>query len=313
MKVESPYGVPLGSIQAMLADLGCACKRDGDDLMVTVGEQETRIAVDGVPGYVPGTVGVCAVVRIVSEIDDELFRIIRKRSPSWLLMANSMAALGAMMEQGEKIVIGSRISVFETENVWSQLHVPMIVGTALWASCAICGGARAAIEKRELQDGTSRWSQEDFDSIAAVMSHISVCNADPTGFTAEFGLEPGATSAVMGHANTALLRMRTDQPHAFLEGGLLVQLRLPHPILESAEIVEVCARLNQLEMAAEDIPPHCGAWCRGPGGMGMAYVSYLPNSLHAVPGVATNIAVWSLHRAQWASKQLRDLGYALTQ
>ena len=66
--------------------------------------------------------------------------------------------------------------------------------------------------------------------------------------------------------------------------------------------------LNNMEMAARDLPPHFGAWCTGKLGNNPAYLSFLPNALHSVSGIAANVAVWALGRAQMANAVLASLG-----
>jgi len=39
-----------------------------------------------------------------------------------------------------------------------------------------------------------------------------------------------------------------------------------------------------------------------------AYVSFLPNAMRGVSGIATNVSIWVLDRARWASAMLASLG-----
>jgi hypothetical protein len=41
--------------------------------------------------------------------------------------------------------------------------------------------------------------------------------------------------------------------------------------------------------------------------MNPAYVSFLPNSLHSIEGIATNFSIWAFHRARWANAILSSL------
>jgi hypothetical protein len=71
---------------------------------------------------------------------------------------------------------------------------------------------------------------------------------------------------------------------------------------------QVCVQLNNMEMAADDLPPHSGAWCKGKLGNNAAYVSFFPNPLHSTSGIAVNMAPWAINRAQWANAKLASLG-----
>ena len=43
-------------------------------------------------------------------------------------------------------------------------------------------------------------------------------------------------------------------------------------------------------------------------GPGVAYVSFIPNGLQVVPGIAANAVLWAMHRAEWADGELRAMG-----
>jgi hypothetical protein len=57
------------------------------------------------------------------------------------------------------------------------------------------------------------------------------------------------------------------------------------------------------------LPPHLGAWCEGKGGDNFAYVSFLPNLLRDVPGIATRASGWARSRAE-AVVNLLDMAKA---
>ena len=99
-----------------------------------------------------------------------------------------------------------------------------------------------------------------------------------------------------------------DEPHPEFGGGLFCLLEMPHRISDEDRLMEICLQLNRMEMAARALPPHFGAWCPGNLGNNPAYVSFLPNILHSVPGIAVNIAVWATGRATWANTVLTSMG-----
>jgi hypothetical protein len=37
-------------------------------------------------------------------------------------------------------------------------------------------------------------------------------------------------------------------------------------------------------------------------------VTFLPNALHPVSGIAVNVAIWVMHSAQWANGMLASMG-----
>ncbi|MFN9451192.1 MAG: hypothetical protein ACK58U_16240, partial [Rubrivivax sp.] len=83
---------------------------------------------------------------------------------------------------------------------------------------------------------------------------------------------------------------------------------MPHQLQDERRLNQVCLQLNNMEMAAHDLPPHFGAWCPGKWGNNPAYISFLPNPLYAASGIAVNSAFWAMNRAQWANAMLASLG-----
>ena len=128
------------------------------------------------------------------------------------------------------------------------------------------------------------------------------------GLTAEFPLGSGAVSAASGDRQTALYQVMADQPHPEAGGGLFCLLQMPHQVAGEEKLHKICTQLNRMEMAEDDLAPHFGAWCVGKLGSNPADVSFLPNMLHRVSGIAVNNAVWAMNRAIWANKKLKSMG-----
>jgi hypothetical protein len=155
----------------------------------------------------------------------------------------------------------------------------------------------------------SFWTDDDFELVHSTLSDISVCTTGGPGLTVEFGLRPGELAAIAGDRATALWEMKTDQPHPEIGGGLFCILNLPHQFDSQDELDRAVLALNRMEMAGNDLPPHFGAWCRGKRGNNPAYVSFLPNDLHTIAeGIALNMSMWALIRAQLADAMLQTMG-----
>ena len=115
-------------------------------------------------------------------------------------------------------------------------------------------------------------------------------------------------SAATGDDKTALFQLMADQPHPELGGGRFWLLQMLHQLGDEDRLKKICLQLNSMEMAPHDLPPHLGAWCPGRLGDNPSYVSFLPNALHNVPGIAVNMGFWAANRAQWANAMLASLG-----
>jgi hypothetical protein len=165
--------------------------------------------------------------------------------------------------------------------------------------------------KEEPLRGASAWTAQDLNLVEFQLSKIFVCSTGDLRLTAQLSLRNGNGSAMFGDHHTALWRIFADQPHPRLGGGLFCLLELPHRIVDESRRDLVLNRLNQMEMAADDQPPHFGAWCRGHLGDNPAYVAFFPNVMHALDGIALNASIWALHRAEWADAALAALGVRL--
>jgi hypothetical protein len=221
---------------------------------------------------------------------------------------NRRAALGAFtVDAPHKVLVGSRLTIYESEQLTFQL--PLLVCSVLTAPDALLGDPRPLLSSGESDsDNRSEWTYIDLAEVANHLSRDCLCNADATGLTAEFGLRSGKVSAGMGDHRTALWELQSDKPHPLLGGGLLCLLQLPHQIASKSSLGELLVKLNQMEMAAYQLTPHFGAWCEGRSRNNPAYVSFLPNGLHEVNGIAVMVSNWARYRAQWANAMLASLG-----
>jgi hypothetical protein len=169
------------------------------------------------------------------------------------------------------------------------------------------GAIQAMVGNREARGGESVWTVEDFDYVQSSLSKFCVCTGGGLGLTAEFGLRPGATTAMLDGPRTALWQLKAEQPHPDLGGGLLCLLHMPHSVARE-RLPGILQELNRREMAPRDQPPHFGAWCQGNSGNTLTYVSFLPNVMHGTAGIALNVSIWAFHRAHWADAYLASIG-----
>jgi hypothetical protein len=305
----NPLGVPLGDLALMLSTGTIKASIEGNALLAKHDHYTTRVEVVPPDRGAGSDEPIKAVVRVVTELPGPIQKMMRGREAEMFAAFNPMAALGALTIEKGRICVGSRLTIFEREDAWRNLHVPLLLFTIIGGTEAILGAMRRTFAGEPTRGGDSEWDEDELESLEETMSRFCVCSSGGLGFTAEFGLEPGAASAAAGHHNTALFQLRADQPHPELGGGLFVLLQLPHKLPGARQVQEACMRLNQLEMAASDIPPHFGAWCPGRMGGNLAYVSFLPNFMHKVPNIAMNATMWAIHRAEWGSNQLAAMGH----
>lgn len=302
----NPLGVPIGDLLMMLQPTTIKAKLEGSTLVARHEHYTMRIEVLPPENSESENGPIQAVVRITTELPKAILEFLK--TPEMTVAMNSFAALGALTFDHGKAYIGSRLTIYEAEDAWRNLHFPLLAFTIICGSEAILGGIRRTLTGENQRGGDSDWTEDDLEQVHHHLSQVSVCTLGGLGLTAEFGLGDGAISAAVGDHKTALFQLMADQPHPELGGGLFCLLQMPHQISDEKRLNQVCVQLNNMEMAAHDLPPHFGAWCAGKMGNNPAYVSFLPNVLHAATGIAKNASFWAMNRAQWANAMLASLG-----
>ena len=306
-KDSNTLGVPLGELLLMLEPTTLKAHQDGNTIVVQHEHYKTLIEV--VPPDQSGSQNdpVRAVVRMTTEFPSQLKDFINEAPEIW----NAFASLGAVTYQNDRLFVGSRLTLGEAdlaEDVWGRLYLPLLLTATIWGAEAFLGAMRRRFAGQEGVSGTSDWTEVDMKYVEHSLSQHCLCFGDARRFSAEFGLTEGATSAVVGD-RTALFQLIADQPNPEVGGGLFCLLQMPHIFNDKARVKRVCTQLNNMEMGAYDLPPHFGAWCPDSSEDNLAYVSFLPNELHKmIPGIAVNMAVWAMYRAQSANAFLALIG-----
>ena len=307
----NPLGVPLGDLQALLAPTSIKASLMENGLLALHEHYTIRIEVVPPENRQSENGPIRAVVQMITELPSKFVTMLNGREADATAAFNAFAGLGALYSDESTIRIGSRLTIYEKDDAWKKLHLPLLFVTTVCGTEAILGGARRVMAKEGNRGGYSEWTDNDLEQVESYLSRLFLCTRGGLGLTAEFGLTEGAISAAAGTRNTALFQMMADQPHPELGGGLFCVLQMPHQVTDERGLQKVCMQLNKLEMAPQDLTPHFGAWCPGKLGNNPAYVSFLPNHLHAVPGIALNYAIWAMFRAKWASAKLEAMGLHL--
>ncbi len=305
---SAPLGVPLSDLMPMLAPTTLKAAIVGNTLIAQ--HEQYKVTVEVIPPEVRGTEDgpIRAVVRIKSGIPKAILDQLGGKLEGLPAALNGFAALGAVTCEGKEIYVGSRLTIYESEDAWRTLHLPVLLFTIISGSEPVLGGFRRVLGSEPPRGGRSKWSEGDFEVTHSMLSRVCLCTIGGLGLTAEFGLSEGSMSAGVGHTDTALFQMAADQPHPEFGGGLFCLLQLPHELPDEKRLEAVCAKLNQIEMKAIGLPPHFGAWCAGKRGNNPAYVCFIPNALYSVSGIALNAAVWAMNRARLANTMLAEMG-----
>lgn len=303
-----PLGVPLGDLGDLLEAASIPVERRDRVLIARHHPYTTQVEVVPPDADASGGEDVQAVVRVVTELPAMVQTVVNRHPEVACAAFNPLASLGALHEDAKGLVVGSRLTIYQGEDAWRTLQLPMLMFSVLCAAPALVGGMGRALRHQPVRGGESSWTERDLVQAEGLLSSLCVCTLGGLGLTAEFGLREGEASAVIGDSHTALFQLHAGQPHPQLGAGLFSLLQMPHQAADEAQVAQVCEQLNRMEMQAEDLPPHFGAWCPGRLGHNLAYVSFLPNAMHAISGVAANLGVWALHRARWAAAMMPALG-----
>jgi len=308
---EPVLGVALQELEAMLAPTTIKASRKNDNTLLAKHEHYTvKVEVVQADQRDSENGPIRAAVRLTSELPAQIRQMFDGKEDAATSAFNAFAALSALYVDGGKLLNGSRLTIYEEEDSWSTLHLPLLLFTVIAGNEPILGAMRRTFGGQAPRGGSSEWTEQDMQQVESYLSQICVCTTGGAGLTAEFPLAAGVVSAATGNTETALFQLMADQPHPEMGGGLFCLLQMPQQIGDSARLQSICAQLNKLEMAAADLPPHFGAWCPGKLGGNPAYISFLPNSLHRVSGIAVNTAFWAANRANWANRMLVSMGFA---
>jgi hypothetical protein len=309
-----PLGVPLHEVEEILRESNFDVLRDGNTLVLrrynpVIGEPlVTRIAVMPPEPKDAKSGTVKAVVRVFTLLPNAYGECF---DAEMLCFVNRHAGLGAVTVTKEASFIGSRFTVHADNEDWDE-QCPLIAASAATAQVAITT-VRRVLNKEPTLPAASAWTLADFEQVTAALGENCATTCAPDRMTAEFPLKPqGPLSAFAAESPaddmTAFWELLTTPPHIELGGGLFCMLQLPQRFPQSQSRHPAVNLLNISEMSSGVLPPHIGAWCEGRFGDNFAYVSYLPNVLHALPGIAIHVSRWAQRRAETVANLLDAAG-----
>jgi hypothetical protein len=306
----SPRGVPLHEVERILRAAHLDVARDGDALVLRQenplhGEAVmTRIAVMPPEIAEAEAAGMTAVIRVFTLLPAPYAR---RYDSEMVCFANRFAALGAFTVTEGVSFIGSRITIHGDNEDW-HLARPLLAAAAAGAADAVVGGMHRFLNSERPPAAVSAWTEQDFRAVATALGTDCACTCEAGRMTAQFRLNgaAGMHSAAAAHSNAAnnagntvaYWELLAAPPHIELGGGLVCVLQLPQRYAQAQSRYAAVNLLNISEMNSPGLPPHIGAWCEGKAGDNFSYVSFLPNVLHAVPGLAIEVSRWARRRAE---------------
>src|SRR5664280_440060 len=178
-----PPGVPLGDLLAMLLPTTIKASLDGSTLVARHEHYTIRIEV-APPAHRESENGpIRAVVRLKTELPREVTELFK--APEMTVAMNAFAALGALSSDHGEVYIGSRLTIYEAEDAWRTLHLPLLLFTTICGSEGILGGMRRTFTKEAPRGGDSEWTKDDLAQVESYLSRLCVCTTGGLGLTAE--------------------------------------------------------------------------------------------------------------------------------
>ncbi|MDB5796400.1 MAG: hypothetical protein JWP36_302 [Paucimonas sp.] len=298
-----PLGVPLTRLQQLLTPYALDIKPVPAGFVAKFSHYEANIEVVSGEFDLSFELQIAAVLRMTVRLSASI--ALPYDDQHLICEANRMAALAAMtLDEDHGLRIGARVTLYRGETSWETLQVPLLMAAVLLGPEAIVGGVGRSLREWPAERGRSLWNARELKHEADDMTGFSVCVARGRSVMAEVDLSPGVPQ---DKRRRAIFRV-VDTPHPALGGGLSCQLHMPHRIRDRIRMRQVCARLNEMEMAAHDLPQHFGAWCPGLTGENPTYACFLPNMLHGVQGVVAEMGRGAMNRARVANGLLAALG-----
>ena len=303
--------IPLNDIAERICATDIGISVDGNVLVARQEHHTSRIVIVPPAAAMSAASRLRAVVRVITPLPHELMMFLD--DPRFLATANQFASLGAVTVTDAGARVESRLSILAGDDaVWDTLHLPMLTATLRHAALGSLAALGRAPEPAGVTPLASVWTRRELVEMERCLSLVSPCCSDENGFRADIGPDKDAAGETDEHGWLAHFRAEVNAPHPELGGGLSCTLEMPHQAESEHRLYQVCARLNELEMAALDLPAHFGAWTKGRSGRNPAYVSFYPNEMQSIPRLGVNAAFWALARARRAAETLPALGVGLS-
>ena len=300
-----PFGVPLGKINELLKSTSLESKLIEDGLEVFYQNLTAKVIVEEPPVKEAPDTNLSAITTIKTYLPEQFTDFLSK--PEARVAMNNMATFASITEDDNGIFLGSRLTTYENEQGW-DIYFPLLLFSIISTNEVFNHCLKIISGNDKPLKTASEWTEADFDLTKSYLDKICVCTTGGPGLTAEFGIDPRATTAIKGD-QTALWRMLANEPHISLGGGLFCILEMPFGY-ERQQLFEVINNLNKSEMLPHDLPPHFGAWTIGNRKNNPAYITFLPNVLHdQAKNIQVNMSMWAYQRVQTAYATLLSHGY----
>jgi hypothetical protein len=205
----SPLGVPLGDLMLMLMLQPTSIKASLKGTILTARHEHYTIRIEVVPPENRESENgpIRAVVRMITELPKPILTLFQGKEAETTAAYNSFAALGSLCADHGSVYIGSRLTIYEAEDSWRTLHLPLLMLTTICGTEAILGALRRAMTNEGQRGGTSKWTEQDLAQVEGLLSRMCLCTTGELRLTAEFGWRP-QDRLISTHGQSATPRAR---------------------------------------------------------------------------------------------------------
>lgn len=132
-KISEPslLGVPLGDLMLMLKPTPIKATLDGN--ILTARHEHYTIHIEVVSPEIRESENgpIRAVVRMITELPKPILTLFQGKEAETTAAYNAFAALGSLFTDDGNVYVGSRLTIYETEDSWSRLHLPLLMFTTI--------------------------------------------------------------------------------------------------------------------------------------------------------------------------------------
>jgi len=168
----NPLGVPLGDLLAMLEPTSIKAGFKGSTLTARYEHYTIRIEVVAPETRESENRPIRAVVRMTTELPKPMLTLFQGNEAEATSAYNAFAALGALYKERGSVFIGSRLTIYEAEDSWRTLHLPLLMFTTICGTEAILGAIRRTMTGEDRRGGESKWTERDFEQVEGYLSRL---------------------------------------------------------------------------------------------------------------------------------------------
>lgn len=140
-----PLGVPLRDLLLLLQPTSIKASLEGNSITARHEHYTIRIEVVPPENRESENGPIRAVVRMITQLPKPILALFQGKEAEATAAYNAFAALGSLCADHGNVYIGSRLTIYEAEDSWPTLHLPLLMFTTICGTEAILGALRRSM------------------------------------------------------------------------------------------------------------------------------------------------------------------------